>query len=145
MCVCCCLSVQVGLTNMNTQAVSDILDAGVPVANNQVKQMTPVTCKTGQITSTREDLLLNCASAHCSPCQAAASGHIVMVVSHSHAQVVGCFVGCTGQEQLLQGAVTLSAVCTGSVQLAGPSAAEWDGGAVHVQGYQGGWQPSQVL
>lgn len=37
-CVCCvwCCWLQVGLTNMNVQAVSSIVDAGVPVANNQV-------------------------------------------------------------------------------------------------------------
>lgn len=32
-----CSCMQVGLTNMNVQAVSSIVDAGVPVANNQVR------------------------------------------------------------------------------------------------------------
>jgi hypothetical protein len=38
------LLLQVGLTNMDVAAVSKIVDAGVPVANNQVRPMTGSVC-----------------------------------------------------------------------------------------------------
>lgn len=126
---------QVGLTNMNVQAVSSIVDAGVPVANNQVRRIPPpVYCDvTGSMCSITV-LLAGCTEGHqlkslgskstgCAP-------HIV-----SEPGVEGDIANMLTQNNPCG---PTRVACTGSVQPVGQAAPEWHGGLLRVKGHQGG-------